>query len=53
VDSGYHYYGSLPRFFASENPDFILHEDPTEETPGYIENKTKEIIALNSKTVAV
>jgi len=41
------YMGSLPYFFASENPDFILHEDPMEETLGYIENKRKEIMLLN------
>ena len=44
---GPRYQGKLPYFFASENFDFILHEDPTAETPGYIENKRNEIILLN------
>lgn len=44
---GRHYEGNLPYFFASENYDFILHEDPMKETPRYIENKREEILQLN------
>jgi hypothetical protein len=47
LEAGYHYISGLPHFFASENFDFILHEDPMEETPGYTENKRNEIILLN------
>jgi hypothetical protein len=46
----YHYMGEPPFIHATELNDFILHEDPTEETPGYIESKRKEIIELN-KTI--
>jgi hypothetical protein len=45
----YHYMGEPPFIHATELNDFILHEDPTEEIPGYIESKRKEIIELNKQ----
>jgi hypothetical protein len=45
----YHYMGEPPFIHATELNDFILHEDPTEEIPGYIESKRSEIIEFNKQ----
>jgi hypothetical protein len=46
---GPHYLGNLPRFFASENYDFILHEEV--EKQGDVEKEKWEILDLNKETV--
>lgn len=46
---GPHYYGQLPHFFASENYDFILHEEVTK--PGSVVKEMRDILKMNNKIV--
>ncbi len=46
IGAGYHYHGHSYYFFASEQPDFILHEK-TEDKEGNAEEYYQELCELN------